>query len=126
MRRLVMGPILLAFMVGCVGCGRPAAETRYDSDGARTALIAALDAWQKGDAKSLAKREPPIRFVDDDLLSGLRLSEYEIEEPESSIKLHQDVEVILELRDAQGKRVRREAKYQVATEPSLSVLRSDH
>jgi hypothetical protein len=63
--------------------------------------------------------------VDDDLLSGLRLSEYEIEEPDQPVKLHQDVSVILEMRDARGKRVRREARYQVGTDPTLSVLRSD-
>jgi hypothetical protein len=118
--------VLLAAIVGCAGCSRPVEEARYDSDGARAALIAALDAWQKGDTKSLSKRNPPIRFKDDDLLAGLRLAEYEIEEPERPLKMHQDVEVILELRDAKGRRVHREARYQVATEPGLSVLRSDH
>ncbi len=49
------------------------------------------EAWKKGDAKSLAKRKPPIRFEDDDQLSGFRLSDYEIEEPDSPIKPHQDV-----------------------------------
>jgi hypothetical protein len=58
--------------------------------------------------------------VDDDLLSGLRLSEYEIEEPDQPVKLHQDVSVIHEMRDARGKRVRREARYQVGTDPTLS------
>jgi hypothetical protein len=119
-------PVLLAVVLGCSGCSQPAAEAPYDSDGARTALIAALDAWKKGEAKSLAKRNPPIRFVDDDLISGHKLSEYEIDEPDLPLKLHQDVPVILEMRDAQGKRVRREARYQVSTEPALSVLRSDH
>src|SRR5271166_3997344 len=109
-------PVLLAVIAGCSGCSQPAPEAPFDSERARTALIAALDAWQKGEAKSLLKRNPPIRFVDDDLLSGLRLSEYEIEEPDLPVKLHQDVSVILELRDAQGERVRREARYQVGTE----------
>ena len=118
-------PVLLAVIVGCSGCSRPAPEVPYDSEEARTALVAALDAWKKGDTTSLPKRNPPIRFVDDDLLSGLRLTEYEIEEPDLPVKLHQDVPVILEMRDARGKRVRREARYQVGTDPTLSVLRSD-
>jgi hypothetical protein len=125
MRRYWVVPVLLGVILDCSGCSRPAAEAPYDAEGARTALIAALDAWKKGEAKSLAKRNPPIRFVDDDLISGFRLSEYEVEEPDLPLKLHQDVPVILEMRDAQGKRVRREATYQVSTEPTLSVLRSE-
>ncbi len=125
MRRYWNRPIVLAVIVSCTGCSQPASEAPYDSEEARTALIAALDAWKKGEAKSLPKRNPPIRFVDDDLISGLRLSEYEIEEPDLPVKLHQDIAVILEMRDARGTRVRREARYQVGTDPTLSVLRSD-
>ena len=119
-------PVLLAVLTGCSGSSRPASEAPYDSEKARTALVAALDAWKKGEAKSLAKRMPPIRFVDDDLLAGLRLSDYEIDEEELPVKLHQDVSVRLSLRDAQGRSIQREARYQVGTDPNLSVLRSDH
>jgi hypothetical protein len=97
----------------------------YDAEKAHDALVTSLEAWKKGQAKSLPRRKPPIRFEDDDLLAGLRLAEYEIEEPDAPIVLHQDVEVILSLRDARGKVVRREARYQVATHPALAVLRSD-
>jgi hypothetical protein len=93
----------------------------YDPEQAK----AALDAWKKGEAKALPRRHPPIRFVDDDLVAGMRLSDYEVEEPDAPIGLHQDVAVILSLRDARGEVVRREARYQVATEPGLAVLRSD-
>jgi hypothetical protein len=116
---------LLVIAAGCWGGGEPAAETRYNPEQARIALIAALDAWKKGEARSLLRRNPPIRFVDDDLVEGLRLSEYEVEEPEGPTAPHQDVNVILSLRDTQGKVVRREARYQVATEPALAVLRND-
>ncbi len=116
---------LLVVTAGCSGGREPAVEPRYDAEQARTALVAALDAWKKGEAKSLSKRNPPIRFDDDDLLAGLRLSDYEIEEPDLPLKPHQDVSVILSMRDARGKSVRREASYQVGTEPTLAVLRSD-
>jgi hypothetical protein len=118
-------PVLLAALAGCSGSSRPQSEVPYDSEKARTALVAALDAWKKGEVKSLTKRTPPIRFVDDDLLAGLRLSDYEIEEPDIPIKRHQDVSVLLSLRDARGKSIHREARYQVGTDPNLSVLRSD-
>jgi hypothetical protein len=117
--------ILLVVLTGCSRGTPPAPEASHDAEAARTALVAVLDAWKKGEAKALAKRNPPIRFFDDDLVAGLRLADYEIEEPDLPIKLHEDVAVILELRDAKGKGVRREARYQVGTDPTLSVLRSD-
>ena len=118
-------PFLIALTVGCSTQPTPAPQVSFDPEKASTALVTALDAWKKGEAKALARRSPPIRFQDDDLLAGFRLTDYEIEEPDSPIKLHQDVAVILMLRDARGKSVRREARYQVGTEPKLTVLRSD-
>jgi hypothetical protein len=110
------------------GCSResgPPAAPPYDGQGAREALVASLEAWKTGQAKALARRTPPIRFEDDDLTAGLRLAEYEIEEPDAPIRLHEDVGVILSLRDARGQAVRREARYQVATVPGLAVIRTD-
>jgi hypothetical protein len=118
-------PAVLAVAAGCSGGTGAVSEGSFDSQRALSALVTSLDAWKKGEAKLLAKRQPPIRFEDDDLLSGFRLSEYEIEEPDSPIKPHQDVAVILVMTDPQGKSVRREARYQVGMEPKLSVLRSD-
>jgi hypothetical protein len=118
-------PVLLAVLTGCSGSSRPASEASYDAETARDALVAALDAWKKGEAKSLARRNPPIRFDDDDLIAGFRLSDYEIDEPDLPVKRHQDVSVRLSLRDAQGRSIQREACYQVGTEPTLAVLRSD-
>jgi len=121
--------MLLALLIVTAGCSRgtePAVGARYDSEQARTALIAALDAWKKGEARALARRDPPIRFVDEDCAAGLRLSDYEIEDPDAPAGPHENIHVILALRDARGNVVQRETKYQVATEPALAVLRSDH
>lgn len=120
--------ILLTLLLVTAGCSGKPGQTvapAYDSDQAKVALAAALDAWKKGEARALLDRKPPIRFVDDDLATGMRLADYEIEEPDAPIALHQDVEVILSLRDSRGKAIRREARYQVATKPGLAVLRSD-
>jgi hypothetical protein len=97
----------------------------HDPERARVALIAALNAWKQGEARDLARRQPPIRFVDDDFAAGWRLTEYEIEEPDAPILAYRNVAVILALRDPRGKAVRRETSYQVATDPALAVLRSD-
>jgi hypothetical protein len=123
-RRMLLPALIVA--AGCSAGVEPADHPRYDSVQARAALVAALDAWKKGEARALPRRNPPIRFVDDDFATGLRLSDYEIEQPDAPSGLHKDVEVILSLRDSRGKVIQREARYQVATEPGLAVLRSDH
>ena len=123
--RLALALALALAAAGCSGRGETPATPAYDSGEARNALIAALDAWKDGEARGLPRRKPPIRFEDDDLAAGLRLAEYELEEPDAPIGLHQDVPVILSMRDARGQVVRREARYQVATTPALAVLRSD-
>ncbi|WP_435011383.1 hypothetical protein P12x_002693 [Tundrisphaera lichenicola] len=116
---------LVLILAGCSGTGESPSEPPYDTERARSALVAALEAWKKGEAKALPKRVPPIRFVDDDLISGLRLSDYEIESPDGPIGPHADVDVVLSLRDKHNQPIQREARYQVATEPGLAVLRSD-
>lgn len=116
---------ILVLAAGCSGRGEPPVGSHYEPGQARTALVTALDAWKKGEARTLARRKPPIRFVDDDFSTGLLLSEYEIEQPDAPTGLHQNVSVILSLRDKRGKVIRRETHYQIATEPGLAVLRSD-
>jgi hypothetical protein len=118
----------LAILVFITGCwGKPAADSEhpYDGDRARSTLITALDAWKKGEARKLARGKSPIRFEDDDLAAGWKLSDYEIESPDVPSDPHADVEVVLSLRDARGKATQRVARYQVATEPALAVIRSD-
>jgi hypothetical protein len=123
----VLGLLSIATLVAA-GCSRgagPALPVRYDSERARDALVAALDSWKRGEAEGLARRDPPIRFTDDDIVAGWSLVDYELEEPDAPITLHKDIPVILSLRDRQGRTVRREANYQVATDPSLAVLRCE-
>jgi hypothetical protein len=118
-------PAVLIVAAGCWGHAEPKATVRHDPERARAALVAALDSWKRGDAKQLARRAPPIRFVDEDFQAGSVLADYGIVEPDAPILPYQDVHVILSLRDARGKAVRRETHYQVATDPALAVLRSD-
>jgi hypothetical protein len=125
MPRIRTLPLLLIVAIGCARTAPQGEAAKYDPDRARDALVAAMEAWKKGQAGTLAKRQPPIRFVDDDFVAGMSLVEYEVDEPDAPIALHTDVLVILSLKDRRGKPVRREAHYQIATEPALAVLRSD-
>lgn len=120
--------LLLALLVLALpGCGQQwEKNSEEDRELARETLLAALDAWKAGDTTALAKRDPPIRFSDDEQLSGLKLTEYELIDEEAPIDPFRDVEVELTLRDARGETLQKVAKYQVGLDPSLTVLRSDN
>lgn len=121
--RRMLPQILIAAAVGCSGGAQDAADS--DSQKARSSLFTALDAWKKGEAKTLTDRDPPIQFVDRDYTAGMRLSNYAIQEPDRPIALDQDIPVTLSLRDARGKTIRHVATYRVTTSPTLAVQRSD-
>jgi hypothetical protein len=126
MRAKPSGFALLIILASCSGSTKPAAEGHHDPERARLALVTALDAWKRGEARALARRTPPFRFVDEDFAAGWKLADYEIEEPDAPIRRFENVAVILSLRDKGGRTVRRETTYQVTTDPALAVLRSDH
>jgi hypothetical protein len=125
MRANSSGFALLIILASGSGCTEPAAEGHHDPKRARLALVPALDAWKRGEARALARRAPPVRFVDEDFAAGWKLADYEIVEPDTPIRQFENVAVILSLRDKGGRTVRRETAYQVVTDPALAVLRSD-
>jgi hypothetical protein len=122
---------LLALLVclgtpGCWSSERPSIDDlSYDSSSARTALLAALDAWKQGRAAELARRKPPIRFADEDYTGGWRLTQYQLADPEQEIRPFQAIRVNLLLKDRKGQTAKRLASYQVSLHPSTAVLRSD-
>lgn len=88
-------------------------------------LTTTLDAWQAGTAATLAEREPPIRFVDDDWAAGRHLTAYRLEEPDIFVLPFESVYVTLTLQTADGRTLKRKVGYQVLVTPSQSVLRSE-
>jgi hypothetical protein len=97
----------------------------YDSGRARQTLVTALEAWKQGRAGQLASAQPPIRFVDDDLLDGWQLVDFQPPSPDARLEPYTNISVALVLRDARGSIVNRSASYQVGLAPQLSVLRTD-
>jgi len=107
------------------GCRQPSAPApSYDAQQAREALTTALDAWKSGSLEQLARRKPPVRFSDEDLLSGAELLSYDLDSA-TAFGPHQDVRVDLVLRDRRGTTLNKTATYQVILEPTLAVLRND-
>ena len=109
-----------------VGCGTSfSLSADEDSRRARKTLIEALDAWKSGQVRSLAKKMPPIRFVDDDQLAGLELLDYALDDDGIRVLPFQNIKVCMTVRDRRGQSAIRIAFYQVVLEPRLAVLRSD-
>lgn len=123
-RYLAAGFLGLAAVCGCSGLARPTSDPNYSEKQARETLVAALDAWQAGDARALARQSPPIRLVDDDLAAGTSLVSYEID-PAATFGPHRDVGVNLVLRDRHGGTASKQATYQVILADERAVLRND-
>jgi len=122
--RLVLVCLLIASLSGCVW--QPAVVPGHDPERAREILTTALEAWKNGNVQALATQTPPIRFQDDDLVSGCKLIGYEMMDSKIIILPFKNVTVNLDLENPQGKRQRRKAAYQVGLQPFLSVQRSDN
>ncbi len=126
-----MKPVLILAVVALSGCGGVSVsvtteqDASYDSTRAKETLFAVLDAWKQGKATALARRKPPIRFSDDDLVSGYKLVDYRLARPEEPIQRARSIAVILQLVRGKGPAVERQAMYQVSLAPQLAVLRAD-
>ncbi len=110
--------------LGCAGCGGSA--TPSDPTEGHQVLQTVLDAW-KGGAKpaALAERTPPIHVTDRDWMSGLRLQGYKADGDGKLIGTDVSYKVVLDLKTAKGKVVKRDVVYSVTTNPLLRVLRQD-
>jgi hypothetical protein len=120
-RRFIL--IGLCVISGC-SHGEPTADAD-ESDRMLSLLTTSLDAWKEGKATTLASREPPIRFVDDDWAAGRQLAAYRLEDPESFVLPFENVFVNVTLQAADGKMIERKVGYQISLTPILAVLRSE-
>jgi hypothetical protein len=109
------------------GCGgenhTPPAATTPDS--AKAELTATLDAWKAGEeAQALSQRDQPIYVGDEDWQAGAKLAGYTIGGEAETIGLNVEFPVALEVEQG-GRRQRKNVRYRVATEPVVSIMRSD-
>lgn len=118
--------LLLASLCLVIGCSQAAPiDDPKQSDGTLKMLTTALDSWKDGTAATLAQRDPPIRFADDDCAAGRQLIAYRLEDPELFALPFESVFVHLTLQSADGKMVERKVGYQISLTPNLAVLRSE-
>ncbi len=122
MARRAYAATLALWLTGCFVSVQ--SDEGYDPQLAHETLLSALDAWKDGNVKVLVTLESPIRFLDDDLLAGFQLEDYEIELTSGSPRPFQNIPVTLTLRKA-NQSIQRAATYQISLEPDRAVLRSD-
>jgi hypothetical protein len=119
--------ILLAAAIAA-GCGRSNHEPPAASDPseARQALIAALDAWKSGvTISSLKERIPPIIVADEDWSRGDALAAYALQGDGIPFGNRVRFNVVLDVKGAAGP-ARKQALFIVATNPAITISRSDH
>jgi hypothetical protein len=118
-----LGSVLI-MVLGCGGCGQSASPS--DQIEGRKALQAVLDAWKRGEKPAaLARQAPPIHVSDGDWMSGLRLQGYQADDGGKLVGSDVNFNVVLKLKTAKGKVVKKAAVYAVTTYPQLLVLRQD-
>lgn len=125
------GICAILLILGCTGSGLTDSSLARTTDASakpdafKEALATSLEAWQAGKVRELRNRQPPIRFVDDDVVSGQQLLEYTIQTASRKTVPFQQFQVELKLKDRQGRAGTSLATYQVSLSPRISVLRSD-
>ena len=125
MNRLILCTVLAGCAVGCSADPPPLAMAATP-EGAKAAVVQALDAW-KGGAKQadLSARTPPVYLNDDDLVRGRTLTGYTIEGEPVTSGIGMRVEVTLTL-DGGGKPpATRKIPYRVILTPNISIARED-
>ena len=113
LRRRTFFSLVVGF---CVGCGSSAP---VDAPKAKRALVAALDAWKRGDKPDSLK---PVVVQDMDWMGGAKLVSYELGDGKDD-NLNLRCPVKLKLVDADGKEVEKTVTYMVGTSPVTTVFR---
>ena len=121
--RYALLAIAIATASGC-DWWRKAPDPNYDSGRAKEVLLDVLETWKQGKAGTLAKRNPPIRFVDDDYVEGATLLDYHLVDPGQTIAPYDSVPVVINVRTGGGV-IERTTVYQVTLDPKIAVLRGE-
>lgn len=128
MRTFVNKFSIACLLIVACGCGRGNYVPPGPSDPAQAkqALTQALDAWRSGNKiESMPSSSPAVIVSDEEWASGTQLLNYEIQGDGKTFGTSVRLNATLELRGSGGQTQRKKALYQVATNPVLTVSRSD-
>jgi len=123
-RRLLIGLLTLSACITGCDWSKPAPDPNYDGDRAKEVLLDVLETWKQGQARTLAKRNPPVRFVDDDYVEGATLLDYHLVDPAQNVAPYDSVPVVIKVKTGGGV-IERTTVYQVTLDPKTAVLRAE-
>jgi hypothetical protein len=117
--RLALGALIVLPAAGCHQSLPPQA----DPAAARTALTAALEAWQKGEStEDLAKRSPPIYFNDQKCVPDVKLISFKIEDSQDFYGQSVRIKTVLTLKMKDGSTREKKAGYLIDTSPATVIV----
>jgi hypothetical protein len=119
--KLFLAALVLLVVAGC-GRGNVEPPGASDPAKAKAALTQALDAWRSG-----AKPDSVSGVIvsDEEWAGGAQLMSYELQGEGKTHGNSIRQRATLEVRGADGKALRKTALYQVATNPTTTITRSD-
>jgi len=110
----------------CLGCGSGQSARPTDPGQALQTLRVVLDAWKAGETpQRLESRTPAIHVADPDWSAGFSLVGYQADSAGRLVGYDMNYPVVLELKDAKGRSLKKEAVYVITTAPMFLVLRQE-
>ena len=124
MRSCSLWPLLASMLFVVAGCGRGDVTPPSSSDpaAAKQALTHALDAWRSGGQPDSVSG---AIVSDEEWAGGAQLLNYELQGEGKTHGNSIRQKAALEVRGPDGKGVRKTVLYQIATNPKVTISRSD-
>src|SRR5262245_24147522 len=116
-------PTSCVILLAATGCGGSALPPQASPDEARSALVRALDTWQKAESiKALAQGQPAVYFNDPRCTPDVKLIAYKILEAHESYgqSVRIEVEMTFQLKDGTTKE--RKVSYLIDTSPAIVIV----
>ena len=116
-------PLLIACLIGLIGCEHNARSLSVDKAGARQSCTTFLTAWKDG--KKAADLKPKITGKDSDWEAGKILESFEILPDERTDGANLFLTVRRTIKSPEGASQQQEVEYVVGTSPVVTVFRRD-
>jgi len=119
---LIASAGLIMSMAGCrVG---PRQAGPVDRELAQQSLVAVLDSWKNGgNPNDLKSHSPAIIVQDFDWMTGYRLVDYRLLDKVFDDGPNLRCPVKLQMMNPQGRKVEKQVRYMVGTDPAITVFR---
>jgi len=116
-------PFLCVLLLATTGCSNGTLPPQASPDEAKTALIRALDAWQKRESiQALAQGQPPIYFNDPRCNPDVQLQAYKLLDASEFYGQSVRIEVEMTFQFKDGSTKERKVSYLIDTSPAIVIV----